>query len=257
VTTGTAAEAKTYDLVESLRIYRWLRLPLAVMQDVGPAVQTLGGLLDITRRETFASVATVASRAWLPTATVRKHLGTLAEHGWINNAGREHTRGGAPRRTCTLRVTKKTSDAITPYAVLPWWATTRPTRGKRLSWASRAVLSIIMSRLMDCLAAIDEADGKAELHVDELWGSLANLNGDDRRWLFSLASLSDQTGLDHKSVTAAKRDLHRRGIIRWTRFQNEDGGDAKHALEPREDFRVRVTPMEREGYCWVDWLNNS
>lgn len=52
----------------------WLKLPTAVMRDVGPAAQTLAGLLKITNRETYIAAAEIALRARLPVKTVRNHL---------------------------------------------------------------------------------------------------------------------------------------------------------------------------------------
>ena len=166
MTTGTAAAVEELDLIEALRRQGWLKLPLAVMQDVGPATQTLGGILRITNRETFASVKSIAAKACLPVATVRKHLVTLHDHAWIINAGREHTRRGAPRRTCTIKIPPQTRGAMTTYAMLPWWAMCQPSRGKRLTWASKAVLSVVMSRLANMVKPVMELDGKADTYRD-------------------------------------------------------------------------------------------
>lgn len=86
-------------LVDSLAEGQWIKLPLAVMKDVGPAVQTLGGLLRVTNKETYIETATIAGHARLPVATVRKHLVTLDARGWIDNRGRQETRRGRLRRT--------------------------------------------------------------------------------------------------------------------------------------------------------------
>ena len=81
----------------------WLKLPFAAMRDVGPAAQTLGGILAITSTETFSAASRIAERSRLPLPTVRRHLSTLAQRGWLDNLGRGHTRQGASRRTCTHR----------------------------------------------------------------------------------------------------------------------------------------------------------
>ena len=60
-------------LLESLN-GEWLKLPLAVMRDVGPAVQTLGGLLEVTKKETYTAVTKISTEAHLPVGTVRRHL---------------------------------------------------------------------------------------------------------------------------------------------------------------------------------------
>jgi hypothetical protein len=122
VSNGTAAAFEEYDLVEAIQRNSWLKLPLAVMQDVGPAVQTLGGVLKITNKETFATGAKIASNANVPLWTCRKHLATLHDHDWLINAGRQHTRRGAPRRTYTTTVPTQTRVALSPYGMLPWWA---------------------------------------------------------------------------------------------------------------------------------------
>ena len=192
----------------------WIKLPLAVMQDVGPAVQTLGGILKMTNRETYASVASIAEKARLPEATVRKHLVSLDREGWINNRGREHTRRGRPRRTATLAITKKTLAALDGeanpdkllYGVLPWWACCSIRKVGKLPWSAKAVQAVVMARLLSLKAAA-ERDGQ-----EELLGAIVNMGGEDR-FRFSLGYLMEQTGLTHDSVTTAKRLLHHRFAI--------------------------------------------
>src|SRR5215207_582403 len=99
-------------LLESLQRGQWLKLPLAVMRDVGPAVQTLAGLLTITSNETFVQVGKIASAARVPKRTTQKHLEALKGGGWIDSRGRERTRRGAPRRTCTWVITQKTKESL-------------------------------------------------------------------------------------------------------------------------------------------------
>ena len=125
-----------------------------------------------------------------------------------------------------------------------------------MTWASKAVLSIVMSRLAGLVKTVEELDGKADTYRGEIWGSIVNLNGDDRHFLFSRQSLADQTGLDVKSITNAKRDLDSRGIVKWTRFRRADGGDDKHALEPQETFKIRIRPAG-ENSCFVDWVGEG
>lgn len=235
-----------FDLCESLE-REWIKLPTAAMRDVGPAAQTLGGLLRVTNRETFVPVSAIAAAARLVTKTTRNHLVTLSSSGWITNAGRERTRRGAPRRTCTIRITKKTHDALQPvdgglvYGVVPWWASLRGNLA--MPWCARAVLSIVMARLMSLKSAVIGQEGGADLHGDDLWGSISNLGGEDR-FKFSLVQLEQLTGLDHKSIISAKRELKRRGIIQWYGPQRADGGNDVHMLYPDETFRVVVKPLE-------------
>jgi hypothetical protein len=202
------------------------------------------------------AVATIAGHARLPTKTARNHLEALTLHGWINNAGRQHTRRGAPRRTCTLRLTRKSTAAIKPieddgsliYGMLPWWAC---LRGRiALPWCAKAVLSVVMARLMALKATIQEQEGKADLNTEDLWGSIALL-GDEDRFRFSLEQL-ELTGLDHKSIIAAKRKLRRSGVIRLLGGRRDHGGHETDSLFPNEAFRVVVTPSS-EGRCFVDF----
>ena len=228
-------ETQELSLLESLDA-EWIKLPLAVMQDVGPAAQTLGGLLKLTNRETFSAVGEIAIRSRLPVATVRKHLVTLDAHGWINHHGREKTRRGWLRRTATLTIMKKTtlaldgqaSENLNPngkpkllYGVLPWWACCQIKKVGKLPWCSKAVLSIVMGRL----AALKAAGQRQGDHDgdEELIGALENLGGDDR-FKFPLRWLMAQTGLTHDSITTAKRLLHYQfHILRWIGTERPKG----------------------------------
>ena len=228
---------------------KWLKLPLAVMRDAGPATQTLAGILKVTNRETFAATKKLALVARLPVATMRKHLATLDARGWIENAGRERTRRGAPRRTCTIKVTKQTIDALGEYGVLPWWACCSISKVGRLPWSAKAVLSIIMARLMALKKAATEHDSDC-LDDDELWGAMDNLGGDDR-YRFSLDALQAKTGLSRESVVDAKRRLATHKIITWCSADDRtDGGTPSQLLSPSPAFRVRITPAG-EGRCYV------
>ena len=52
-------------LLESLD-REWIKLPLAVMRDVGPAAKTLGAILRLTSSETYVPVADIADRPDCP-----------------------------------------------------------------------------------------------------------------------------------------------------------------------------------------------
>jgi hypothetical protein len=235
-------------LVDSLG-EEWIKLPLLAMQQVGPAAQTLGGLVKMTTKETYSAVSEIAGSARLPVATVRKHLRTLDAGGWIANAGRQHTRRGAPRRTATIKITAQTIDHLTPFGVLPWWACCNIRKVGRLPWCAKAVLSVVMARLWGLKAAADQQQDNADL--EELVGAIENLGGDDR-FAFPLRWLESQTGLDHKSVTTAKRLLnHRYGIVRWTGESKpkHDVTLETHILAPNWDFHALFTPTgEGRGY---------
>ncbi len=243
--TGQAERITLLDALDQ----EWLKLPLKAMQDVGPAVQTLAGILKITNRETFSPVAEIARYARLPVATVRKHLIALHTADWLENAGRQHTRRGAPRRTATLKITKQTIDHIEPYGILPWWTCCGIRNVGRLPWCCRAVLSLVMMRLCAIKAAADKQQDVAD--VEELAGAIDNMGGDER-FRFSLEWLTEQTGLDHKSVTKAKRLLnHKYGIVRWRGAEVKKGEATEtDLLLPNWDFRVVVTPAQNGG-CFL------
>jgi hypothetical protein len=230
----------------------WIKLPLAVMRDVGPACQTLGGLLKLTSRETFSSHAAIAKRARLPVRTVRAHLATLAASGWIEDRGREHTRAGRPRRTCTLAITPRARAAAKEsYAVLPWWAGCHIHRVGRLPWSTRAVLSVVMARLMTMKAGI-ERSGDGCLDPNDLEGSIEEMGGAGR-FRFTLDHLEATTGLARGSIIRAKCQLRGLGIIKIYADDRDDGGTPRDLLWPRENWRVRVTHTS-PGRCWLAFV---
>ncbi|MGA7698070.1 MAG: hypothetical protein WCB27_00560 [Thermoguttaceae bacterium] len=253
--TANEYDRQEISLLESLDD-EWLKLPLTVMRDVGPTVQTLGGLLKVTKKETYAAVTKISTEAYLPVQTVRRHLRALDKAGWIKNRGREHTGRGQPRRTATLAITSKTLRALDGdansgelvYGVLPCWACYPIKRVGKLPWSAKAVLSVVMARLMSLKAAA-EREGN---HVgdEELIGAIENMGGDDR-FCFSLAQLVRQTGLIHDSVTAAKRYLRKVGIISRKKRKCFDSWTAADLLVPDWDFRA-VTSASGERW-WVDF----
>ena len=68
-------------LLGSLTNGLWFKLPFDIMQDVGPATQTLAGILKVTNASTYMSVAKIAAAARVPVKTARKHLDTLDRLG--------------------------------------------------------------------------------------------------------------------------------------------------------------------------------
>ena len=228
----------------------WIKLPFAIMADVGPAVQTLGGLLKITIKETFVATADISTAARVPLGTARKHLVTLDARGWIENQGRQKTRSGRVRRTATLKISKQTRDKLEPYGILPWWACCQIRKVGKLPWSAKAVLSIVMARLCSLKAAVETGQG-AGLDEDDLVGSIESMGSEDR-FRFSLDHLAQHTGLTRESVVAAKRWLHKVGIIDWTEHKREDGGDDRDTVGPNWGFRAVETPAGN-GLVYVDF----
>ncbi|NQT17322.1 MAG: hypothetical protein HQ582_31500 [Planctomycetes bacterium] len=246
-------EPKRISLLDALEL-PWLRLPIAAMADVGPAVQTLGGLLQLTIRETFVPLSTIANEAHVPLTTAKKHLRTLHDHGWINNKGRQESRAGYLRRTNTIAVTRKTRDNLKPYAVLPWWACCNINFGRasiRLPWGARAVLSIIMAKLAGLAKSAKEEeclgyDGEnlAET-IDEMTKGYTA-----ERFEFGLLTLEKQTGMSHMAIAKAKRWLSGARIINWTGIRGQKKGTETlpDNLTPNWDFRIVKTPAKKAGY---------
>lgn len=251
-----AKETSRITLLDSLS-QELLQLPYAAMREVGPAVQTLAGLIRVTKKETFAPIQTIADRARLPLKTVRNHLSQLHDAGWIVNTGRGHTRMGLPRRTCTIRVAQKTIDALPTYGLLPWWATAKfpnvrrkNARCKNLPWGTRALLSVIMAKLAAMKSAIEPGIGKGEIDTDEFWLQLGNF-GDENHFLFSLRNLQQLTGLSKHAIIDAKHSLHRWGFVEHRGRKRDDGGDDTDLLFPSERFVVLHTPVE-PGRCYLN-----
>jgi len=245
--TTSSADVQHISLLDSLD-GEWLKLPLAAIEDVGPATQTLGAILRITKKETFVAAEGIAEKAGLPLATVRKHLVTLDDHGWIKNAGRGHTRAGRPRRTCTINVTAKTL-AAKEYLVLPWWACCRGIIAVgRLSWSTKVVLALVMSQIMTLKAAAEQQDGHG-VDAYDLIGAIEHMGGDER-FAFTLDTGLSRIGLCRDSAIAGKRELHRLGIVTITESERDDGGTPRDLLIPNWDFRVVQTPA-RQGYSYI------
>lgn len=273
---ATKLPTRQISLIDSLS-ESWFKLPFVVMHDVGPATQTLAGLLNLTNKATFTRAKYIAESARLPLSTVRKHLVTLDHRGWIENVRRERTRTGGPRRTCTIKITQKTRDMMAPYACLPWWACCNITKVGRLPWSSKAVLSVIMARLMSLKSAAIEsspdedftrsaklADGARRslirdphLHTrpgvtrnwldecdEELVAAIDNLGG-DLRFRFGLDELTRSTGLTRESVVSAKRWLEQHRLINWSGGDGRLGADY---LAPNHEFHVVMT-KKKPGYC--------
>jgi len=205
----------------------WLKLPLTVMRDVGPAVQTLGGLLKITNRETFAETAKIADSARLPVKTVRNHLKTLHANDWIRNKGRQRTRQGFLRRTATFAITKRTRDGIEPYGILPWWACCSVKSHGRLSRGSKALLSVLMRHIAGIVVAVDEDNLDLD-HPDDFAAAIEETSPE--RFALSLGKLAKETGLSRPTIVAAKRELHTTGIVKLAGNTPKDGEQESREL---------------------------
>ena len=259
-------------LLDSLQ-GNWFKLPLKAMREVGPAVQTLSALLNITSSQTFTATSEISKRARLPLKTVYKHLATLHEMGWIENKHREKTRSGWLRRTATLAVTKKTRDNMSPYGFLPWWAAchvgyerVRPgSRDRRhtekvcgyLPWSCKAVLSVWFAEFLRLVSVVQEQDDFDESDLLGTMNLIENIGGQER-FKFSLKNLTEQTGLSRETVVSAKRLLnHQFGILRWFGRPPEKGvGTPTDYLGPNHEFRVIVTPVT-ETTCKISFRKGS
>jgi hypothetical protein len=232
------AQASCDDDCDSLDLFQlcegtWLKLPVDLMSKAGQAAQTFGGLLQITSGETFVKESTIAAHARLPLRTAKSHLKKLTSGKWLDNMGRQPGPSGRARRTCTFCLTPKAREALKrkqpgelTFGVLPLWAC---HGGLDLPWGGKAVLSILMARLMSLKKIIDEADGAADMDPSDYWGSIAIMDTVERpRFQFSVRELGRLTGLGVASVVAAKKRLADAGIVRRSH----------HELWPNPEFRV-------------------
>jgi len=237
-----------YSLLDSLD-HEWIKLVSDVMAEVGPAAQTLGGILKVTNGETYARLDKIASAAGVPKGTLRNHLRRLHDHNWIVHKGRQRTRGGRRRRTATIKVTSRARDAAkSSYGILPWWAACQIRRHGRLPWCVKAVLSVVMARLAALKKAAQEQGGE---DADDLVGTIENLGGEDR-FRFGMEALMGQTGLARASVWKAKHELQQAGIVEWRGDEGEHGQTLPDILVPNWDFRIVVTSAPRGG-CYLDF----
>lgn len=220
-------QTRVFTLVESLD-EQWIKLPLPIMQQCGPAVQTVGGLLKITSRETFVTVDVIAEQARLPVATVRKHLKILHDAGWIQNLGRQRTRAGILRRTATIKL--RSDCCQLPYGALPWWACGTP----KLKWSSQALFSVLMSQLMGLKAASDRNSLSGCLELEDYLVDCSMAA--QFRW--GIPRLMEYTGLSRPSCVSAKRELQKHGII----FVECDDWQSPHSITLNTDLSVTIKP---------------
>ena len=244
---STENSIREYSILGSLD-RDWIKLPHAAMIDVGPATQTLGGILSITSQQTFVAVEKIAICARVPVKTARNQLGNLDGRGWVKNLHRQVTRGkNGPtlRKTATYGITDQTRDLIKPYGILPDWGSYRFSDGSRLNWSARAVLSVIMSRLAK-YRSLPEVEHEVG---EEFWGSFDNFYWDDR-FRFSITFLERTTGLRPEAIVRAKRELASMRIIKWSTDDRSD------IMVPNREFRI-VEQSIGNGKMRVDFKTAS
>ena len=209
-------------LLDSLHRAVWIKLPFEVMRDCGRAVQTLGGILAVSTGETFVNQTEIARHAGMPLGTLRRHLKTLADRGWIIHHGRQRTSRGILRRTATLTVTKKTRECRF-YGALPGWA----CGDLKLPWCACAVLSVWFANLMK----LNAAKNKTSYYHDTLEVFIEEAGAD--KFHFPLTLLERETGLARHSVIKAKRCLAETGIILLS-----TNGSESDSMLPNLDYRI-------------------
>jgi hypothetical protein len=232
-------------LVESLE-REALLLPLKCVRECGPAAQTLAGLRKVTSRETYVAAQSIADTSRVPLRTVRRHLITLAEHGWIENAGREKTRSGRARRTNTIRLSRRCSTEWKPYGILPWWVSGPVHRVGTVPWSAKVLLAIVLGRLASLKAGADVEDDEDD---EEVQAAIEEMGGEDR-FAWSLSDLQRITGMTRDSIVTAKRFLYRHKLVEWTEGTDINGHPTKDRLPPNWLFRVQVKPAGQDT-CYV------
>ena len=116
------------------------------------------------------------------------------------------------------------------------------------------MLSVVMARLMGLKAAAerncDEVDDS--LLDEDLIEAIEDMGGEER-FKSGLGRLERDTGLARGTIIAAKRNLHRLGVIVCTAGGEGDRGETlTDLLAPNWDFRVVVTPAG-PGQCYLDF----
>jgi DNA-binding MarR family transcriptional regulator len=245
------------DLLQFLSHKYWLKLPLPIMQKVGPAAQTFAGLLKLTTTQTFASTAKIAVQACLPIKTVRNHLATLEAGGWLVNQGRNRTRKGKPRRTNTIAITDEGRKAAQEYLPLPWWACVAPRRApgrwahRRLPWSARALLATVMMRLLGLVSAANEQGFKGT--EDMQWEAIEEMDF-RAHFRFPLWRLEELTGLGREAIVKAKRTLHMIGIVLWQEEpRSKNAPNTTHYLLPNRSFRIKIVPAGVADRIYFEW----
>lgn len=187
-----------YDTLEALQCFEWIKLPCECMKECGPAAQTFGAVLRNTRSESFRKTEKFADTAGLPLRTVKRHLTTLEEFGWLENQGRQRMPSGRPRRTATRRITTKAKDRASEFGVLPeWWTAIQP----ELTWSERAVYSVVLARVLSV------ASGGKDMR-------LSHVSKAQSRFQFSLRMLEKATGLQRYTIAKSKASLVQRSVLR-------------------------------------------
>lgn len=203
------------------------------MHHVGPATQTLAALAKISRRETFVQLKEISRVAGVPRNTVTNHFNTLIDSGYVKDRGRELTRYGRLRNTRTRCVTQEARQALSYYSVLPRWACCKAADGRFIPWSARAVLAIIMKRLMHFRAAWG-GDADAETLEDS-----AFFGGEYIRFRLSISDLQRETGMCKQAVRNGKRALECLGVVRsWA---DEETGSTY--IEPNYAAELRVKEL--------------
>jgi hypothetical protein len=220
----------THDWVAIVNMQQ-LRLSTDACKNVGPAAQTLAGVLRKTNRSTFVSTDEIANFSRVPLATCRKHLSILESTGYLVNEGRKRTPAGKPRRTCTICVTPTAREAITEYWSLPELLACSFRNAKRLNWAERVLLAVIVTRLQSVLASFRES---RQLETVEDYDCYIR----EDRFQFSLSFLEQKTGLSRPTICRAKHGLWERKIIRLI---GETDGVTRDTMLPNWQFDLTQT----------------
>ncbi len=229
-----SATQKKVELFDWLSPCPFLVLPIEAVKEVGPATQTLAGLLALTKNTTFVKVDRIAEASSLPRRTCQLHLQTLAAQGWIENEGREKTATGKTRRTSTIRITARARPSITRwFHPVPYWAVC-PSLG--LKWSELLILALVYHQVKKMAQVCLSARNKSFMDGDIDWGDLENI-GIDSNFRWSVTKIESETGLSRPSICKAKAWLHRNGFI----YCQPCGHTERSIIKPRDDFQVSQT----------------
>jgi hypothetical protein len=218
-----------------------LHLPIDAIRHVGPAAQTLAGLLSITRTQTFVAIDKIAKRSWLPLRTAKYHLRQLQDDNWVKNCGRQKSSSGGLIRTSTLQVTQKALQSRDKYFMLPWWSCCQMSLPdgsvERLSWGSRVLLAMLTTKLAIAKNSYNPGVTSSPVEDSAFWCYYAD-HGRHEDFAISLKEIHEKTNLTTPTITAAKRQLSKIGVIGCQKGSARDDADT---LELQQEFSVTST----------------
>lgn len=184
---------------------RTLLYPLAIVKDVGPAVEAFSVIYRTSRDITFASSKYISKHSHMPHSTYMKQLKTLIDKQWIIDRGRQRTEQGYLRRTKTILISPKAKRWMKPYWQMPDWASRKYYPD--FTFTDRVLIAMVFTELL-----MISRDPSINLKMP-LPEQIRSFVKEHRRCMFSLTYIKDETGLSTEPIVRAKKKLVKLGIL--------------------------------------------